>query len=277
MPAQHSAPLPEFSRPPVTEVLISVEFVPIMNWQTPHAGLYWSKIRDRYPLTEVHPPLFPQLDLPSGDIFQTPPPRFEFLTPGADTNRMWFLSQDKTNIVQVQRDRFVINWRSVTGAETYPRFDAAVRPTFLREWAAFLEFLNEASLGVPEIKFCEVSYINDVVKGTDWGELDEAMTFFSFISSKQDRAALGSLETINIAGAFNMPGESGRLNFTLMHALRQRDRAQIIQFALSARGRPATQSHNDMLAWIGAGRECIVRGFAELTTTKAHKHWGRTQ
>jgi hypothetical protein len=36
--AQEPAPLPEFGSPPVSEVALSVEFEPLENWRSTHAG-----------------------------------------------------------------------------------------------------------------------------------------------------------------------------------------------------------------------------------------------
>ena len=68
-----------------------------------------------------------------------------------------------------------------------------------------------------------------------------------------------------------MSDDMGKLNFQIVHALRQNDRKEIIQFILSARGRPPDNSESGIVAWILGAREWIVRGFTELTTDKARK------
>ncbi|HEY8098290.1 MAG TPA: TIGR04255 family protein [Methylobacter sp.] len=275
MPLVQSTPLPEFENPPIDEVAISVEFVPLSGWQMPHAGLYWARIKDRYPHTEVHPPLGPSPELPGGDSFQFAPPRFELVLP--KSNRMWFISEDKVDVIQVQSDRFVMNWRKVAGDEVYPRFDNGIRPRFEREWGEFKRFVKENALGNIEIKNFEISYVNHIVKGREWNTVEEAMGYFSYINKNVDMKFLPSVETMNLTGSFRMPSNKGALSFAILHALRQRDKREIIQFTLTARGKSISSSDEDQMEWICSGRECIVRGFADLTTSEAHKLWRRVE
>ena len=57
-----AGPLPEFDNPPVSEVVLSIEFAPLENWRGPYAGLYWGTIKEEYPDTEVHPALPSQIE-----------------------------------------------------------------------------------------------------------------------------------------------------------------------------------------------------------------------
>lgn len=117
---QGAARLPEFERPPVSEVAISVEFSGIDSWRAGHAGLYWRRIKSEYPASETQPPLPSQIER-----FDQRSPQGPVISMGiVDPNsaRFWFLSGDGTKLVQVQRDRFIINWRKVTGTEVYPRY-----------------------------------------------------------------------------------------------------------------------------------------------------------
>ena len=50
----------------------------------------------------------------------------------------------------------------------------------------------------------------------------------------------------------------------------------IIQFTLTARGRPANDTFDAIGEFFDAGRRKIVIGFTEMTTESMHKAWGRT-
>src|SRR5438132_13880540 len=135
MDAKHLRPLPEFESPPVSEVALSIEFLPLPAWRVSHAGLYWSHIRKDYPHTDVQPPIPSQIEKFGEGLWQPPLLRFEISNP--DVTRSWFITEDRTRLIQIQRDRFVINWRKVHGDEVYPRYDREMRPRFELEWGHF--------------------------------------------------------------------------------------------------------------------------------------------
>src|ERR1035438_10399713 len=49
--------LPDFANPPVAEVVLSVQFEALSRMRAAHFGLFWARIRDRYPRTEERPAL----------------------------------------------------------------------------------------------------------------------------------------------------------------------------------------------------------------------------
>ena len=49
--------LPDFAKPPLAEVALSVQFEPLEKMRTPQIGLLWNDFRQRFPDTEEHPPL----------------------------------------------------------------------------------------------------------------------------------------------------------------------------------------------------------------------------
>lgn len=269
-------PLPEFANPPVSEVAISVTFAPLENWKSAHSGVYWSRIIQKYPLTEVHPPLARQIEV----FDEEPKPiarviQFELATP--DSQRYWFLTDPPVRVVQVQRDRFAINWRKVKGDETYPRYKDELRPRFKEEWNTFVAFLAEQKIGEPSVAQCDVTYVNDILRGEDWNSGSDSLALFSPWWAKGTDGFLPAPETLNIAGSFLMPERCGRLHFTMQRVLRGIDSREAIQLQLIARGKPNSSKIEDILSFMDVGREWIVRGFTDLTSPHAHKLWGRTQ
>ena len=267
--------LPEFENPPVSEVALSVAFSPLPQWQSPHAGLYWGRIRSRYPHTEVHPPIPLQIEQFGDQFWQTPMVRFQIAE--ADIARTWFLAEPKTHIIQVQRDRFITNWRKVEGTETYPRYLKEVRPRFVKEWNEFKEFAAEQNVGEISVQQCEITYINDVIQGEGWSDFREALELFSPQWPGKHDVFLPIPETLSTVGSFRMPGELGRLHFAIQHVRRQIDNRQALQLRLIARGKPNSGSDADVMEWMDIGHEWIVRGFADLTSDRAHDLWKRRQ
>ena len=273
--AQGAGPLPEFENPPVSEVALSVEFEAIDGWRPAHAGLYWARIKSEYPLTEAQPPLASQIESFGERLPQTPAVIFDM----ADANaiRSWFLSDDGTRMIQVQRDRFVVNWRKVIGTEVYPRYEREMRPRFAREWQRFEQFLQEESLGSLSARQCEITYVNDIPRGEGWNTPAERLSLFSPWWGKVSIGFLETPESVNVAGSFRMPHERGRLHFATQNVVRNRDQLEAVQLRLTARGSPEGQDLDGVLSWMDLGREWIVRGFADITSPSAHDRWQRTR
>jgi uncharacterized protein (TIGR04255 family) len=157
-------PLPDFAAPPVTEVVISVQFDPLTALRTPHLGLLWQDFRDRFPKTEEHPPLPPVIE----KFGLLGPPqigvRFETSLP---VPLCWFLNEAGTKLIQVQQDRFVHNWRKIGQSDEYPRYEH-IRKTFEVELGIFCQFLAREQLGELVPNQCEVTYVNQISSGKGW-------------------------------------------------------------------------------------------------------------
>jgi len=265
--------LPEFDNPPVSEVALSVEFIPVDGWKSPYWGLFWGKIREEYPDVQVHHPLRSQIEVFGSDFWADRPP-FQVAISEADLVRFWFLSKPANRLVQVQRDRFITNWRKVTGDEAYPRYINDIRPRFVKEWERFKQFVASQKLGDLTVRQCEVTYINDIPRGEGWDSFADLMRVLSPWSGKTVGKFLPPLETLGMSGSFVMPNEQGRLHFQTQHLRRSIDDREVLQLRLTARGNPETPDDSSVMKWMDLGREWIVRGFKELTTSEAHAFWG---
>jgi len=265
--------LPEFDAPPVSEVALAVEFSPLENWRSTHAGLYWSLISNTYPQSETQPPPPSQIEKYGEDFWVQPAVRVEFVNP--DVSRFWFIADPPTKLIQIQRDRFVINWRQVKGDETYPRYSKEMRPRFEREWNEFKTFVSERKIGTVAVQQCEVTYRNELLQGKGWNAFSESLALFAPWWKDGTDGFLPRPESLSVAGSFRMPGEHGRLHFSAQHVRRPADQREAVQFQLVARGKPASDSNADILNWLDMGHEWVVRGFADLTSEQAHQLWKR--
>ena len=234
--ASQQTPLPEYDNPPVSEVALSIEFAPLEGWRSPHAGLYWGLIKDEYPHTEAQAPLPSQIEKFGEEFWQQSAIRIELANP--DLNRIWFLADPQTRLIQIQRDRFVVNWRKITGNETYPRYEKDIRPRFVREWERFKQFIRDQALGALEIRQCEVTYLNDIPQGEGWRNFSDSLDLLAQCSGRASTQFLPPPETLGIVGSFVMPNERGRLHFTVQHVMRQIDKKEVLQLRLVARGKP---------------------------------------
>src|SRR5688572_27284950 len=109
--------LPDYKNPPVVEVVLSVQFDPLNRLNVAHIGLLWSKFKDRLPLTtERQPiaPIFETFGLPTALQIETT------FTQRVPIPRVWFFNQETTDLIQIQQDRLLRNWRKKDLVCKYP-------------------------------------------------------------------------------------------------------------------------------------------------------------
>jgi uncharacterized protein (TIGR04255 family) len=145
----------EFENPPITELAVSLFHVPLAELKAQHIGIYWTRVRDRYPICQQQTVVVPSESQAS-----------PLLRPVAEETfplpRFWFYSNDQPTLVQVQRDAFMFNWRrSPTSATTYPHYESVIKD-FWREFENYHSFIREITDGksLDPIKRCELNYIN---------------------------------------------------------------------------------------------------------------------
>ena len=250
---------------------MTVAFKPLSGWSSLQAGLFWSTLRGQYPKTETHPPLVMQLEKFGEE--QWTPPGFTFgFDP--DLTRFWLLTEDLTRLIQVQKDHFIINWRKVRGDEVYPRYEKEMRPRFEQEWAVFTKFVSEAIGGAIEPIQCELTYVNDVFRGEGWDNFEDALALFSWWKGTE-RKFLPPANSMSVSVAFDYPDRTGRLHIESRHVRRMTDMKEAFQLKLIARGAPRSSANADILRYMDEAHEWVVKGFADVTSDKAHALWDR--
>src|SRR5579875_1110491 len=230
-------PLPEFERPPVDELVMGIQFAPLPNFHAAHFGLFWTRIREEYPHTEDRAPLGPVIE--SSEI--KPPSSVVEFTAQPLLPRCWFLNEDKTQLILVQRDRFLRNWRQVKGNEPYPRFSRLAHD-FQRAWNEFLTFAGAQGLGPIKVNQCELVYINYIEKGAGWSELGELHGVFPLLRPREQGRFLPPAETLSWQARYRLPEGRGRLYVEMNPIFRGRDMKLVLSFALTARGTPVNES-----------------------------------
>lgn len=267
--------LPDFRKPPLAETVLSLQFEPIQGLTTAHLGLLWSRFREQFPLVEEHPPLLPVLE-----TFGPPShPHVEVtLEERLPVPRIWFLNSRKTELVQVQADRLIHNWREVDGVDPYPRYEP-IRERFRSEVASFEEFLAGEGLIALAINQCEVTYVNHIEPSGIWtrhAELGRVMANWSDTSTAM---FLPEMEDAWLRLRYSIPGPAGepigRLHVTCQPGWKKTDGSPLLVLTLTARGRPLGRGTDDAFGFFDLGREWIVRAFADLTSPDMHRAWER--
>ena len=271
--------LPEFEEPPVVEVAISLQFKALEALRTPHIGLLWNIFRtEGYSRIEEHGELEPAFE----EFEASPVPKVGIRVQAFDDAppppRVWFLNERQNELIQVQRDRLIVNWRRGAHSEPYPRYPHIIE-RFRSALASFIEFVTSEKLGEVVPAQCEVTYVNHMPSGLGWskhGELDRVVT--TWVNHYSDEY-LRTPEDIGFVMRYRMDDETGsalgRLHVVLQPAYRTTDGQPIFVMNLTARGKPEPGDLAGVYQLFDREHEWIVRGFAAITTKHMHGLWRR--
>ena len=267
-------PLPDYEKPPVTEVVIGIQFNNLEKFGPVHAGLYWQRIRKKYPKFEARPPLGfvkesfgvkkETMQESRIEITQFPVPR------------TWFLKDDESRLVQLQSTHFFHNWKKVKREDIYPRYDV-IKEEYKKLWEGFLVFVNEQNLGEVKPNIWELTYVNHIPQGQGWNSLKDIAKLFPCWSGATSENYLPEPENLALSVSYLFPEEKGRLHIKLDQVIRIDDNSEGLRLNLTARGKLDNSDINQILPCFEKGHEWIVRGFTDFTSQEAHNIWGRKE
>ncbi|MBM3214204.1 TIGR04255 family protein [Candidatus Poribacteria bacterium] len=254
-----TAPLPEYGRPPVVEVVCGIAFEPLDGLLVPYLGLLWETFRSDYPICRELPPIAKIVERFGGE-----PSGPEM--PDIRSPLVRFLTSDEQRVVQVQRDRFLCNWKKVDDAQAYPRYPAVI-DCFRRNLDGFEHFLACNGLGALSAIQYELTYVNHIPQGEGWTGTEDIDAVFPALHSAELVARSSShLEAVNCGFSFTLPDIDSRLRVTLANARRRNDNVDILSLDLLVRGLPKDTSREAMWRWFDTAHHAIVKVFSELTS-----------
>ena len=266
-----SGTLPDFAHPPVVEVALGVEFAPL-GFGAIDLGDLRDRWRADYPEVQEQGPLPPSTDEEAGAV-----PVISFGPP--PMNRHWFLSTDRTRLLQVQQDRLVLNWRRAAGDDGYPRYPT-LRDMFRQHLEEFEAFAS--AYGELRIARAEVTYINDLSHPAETVARQEAappappdhLHDFVELWKSVPGHHLGEPSQVQFAATFRRESDRGVLQVRVDPAPRVEDGKMTRLLTLTARGRPTGGSIPEALDFLDEARVDVVTSFVELTTPMMHQRWG---
>jgi len=185
----------------------------------------------------------------------------------------WFFTQDETQLIQVQRNRFTFNWKRGLIDAPYPHYEN-IHPIIGQEWNHFRDFVSSNELGNLDVQQCDISYINHIEKGNGWedyGQLEHVLTVWS--GANRGRT-LPAPENVNIGIRYRMPDGMGRLHVLAEPAIRISDYKEVLQLNLTARGKPLSSDPARIFEWFDSAQSFVAESFVDLTTDHMHSIWG---
>lgn len=265
--------LPEFAKPPVVEVAMGVQFRTLEAFKSPHSGLLWLVYKDDFPKIEELHPLEPSIE-PFGED-RKKPLRLALKIEEPSVPRVLFLNAGGSQLIQIQRDRFLQNWRRRPSEEEYPRYETGLRESFVESFEKFCAFAAREGLGEIVPTQCEVSYFNLVQLEASKVSLPDVLNLVDF-----DRKGdwLPEPENGSLSLRFPMVVDNkqiGRLHVSAEPGFLATDGKPVLRLNLTARGLPLGEGREGIMRFLDLGREWVVRGFTSITTERMHQLWGR--
>jgi uncharacterized protein (TIGR04255 family) len=237
-----------------------------------HLGLLWERFYDEFPSLQE----LPTIDTPEEDFGpgQSRTITVQLMGP-APVPRHWFLSRDNTRVIQVQADRFILNWRQMRTGESYPHYES-LRREFEQHYVTFAEFLASRGLGTATIRQAEVTYVNRIVVN----QPDYSKGLSGVLRNWQPKYGpeapfLSDADDIRLVERHIVRDSEGP--YARLYISAEPAGAQAL-VNLTMRGRP--RGGTDLRAALGffdIGRDRIVRGFTAVTTERMHALWRRTK
>jgi uncharacterized protein (TIGR04255 family) len=263
--------LPEFEAPPVTEVILGVQFQRISALDTPRmvefGDAHYARggRRSAWSQQPHVPGVIERFGVPARPeaalrlSLEQAPPRMRVV---------FILDEEETCAVQLQDTALIRNWRKVKRDHLYPRFESIIAD-YERDLERLAAFVAEQEWGELRIVQAEVTYLNLIpAEG-----LRVSDVFVPWTESD-----LGEADTVDLTASHRIDGSSGpvgRLHVNLSTGWSS-DREALYVLSLTARGAPEQEPIAGALDLLRVGRERIVRGFTALTTPKMHALWRRT-
>ncbi|MDP2200824.1 MAG: TIGR04255 family protein [Methylicorpusculum sp.] len=272
-----SGPLPSFKTPPLNEVILTVQYDTIEAFNIATYGLLWEKFKAEFPKIEHYLPVEQNVERIGGRHLISEFPRFKVMSPflAPPLPRAWFLSESTQELLQIQNDRFSMNWRRIDEQNNeYPHYENYLRSKFLDNLNVLSAFYKENGVGELVPNQCEISYINHVAIPSAHKDLGK---LFLGWSDNYDISDIADLEDVDINIKHivkNNAGEFiGRLHIRVSPAFSISNYNPIYLIELTVRGHPLGRDIKDVISFMDLGREKIVRAFAKITTNEMHETW----
>jgi uncharacterized protein (TIGR04255 family) len=261
-----------FARPPVNEVVLSIQFANQASDDAMLLAEFWPRIKSRFPTLERQPPIASVVE----DFSSPPKPgsiELEF-GPQAFPQRYWCISEPGNDLIQFQKDRFLINWRKQGDDIPYPRYE------HVREGFSELAPIFQEAVSAPlEITQCEITYINQINASPESGfghmELSRVLRLFKDQISLE---AVPAAEDTQFQSRHVLRHDDeepfGRFYISASPGFRNSDNAPVYGVTLMSRGAPTTPDLDGAIGFFDDGHDRIVRTFKEITTEDMHQEWG---
>jgi uncharacterized protein (TIGR04255 family) len=257
------AATPSYERPPIVELGIGVFFAKPDALSSAHFGRFWSEVAGEFPACEDHAPVGPPQDwATSKEGFPVP--------------RVWFFAPNKARIVQIQANRFYLNWRRIADEDSYPRFSAHSQQT-LGYWKRFADFIARECGQPPTTIGAEVLKVSQIAEGEGWKGLQSVPTLFPVANIP---GIAGVWDVSGFAMSFAMSIEGRKVQADLKSVHKSDDKTKrLLQLEVRVPIEDVESSLDEvgtLAAKLRQGNETANLAFTALASSTTNQLWKRT-
>jgi len=265
----HDQGLPEYTRPPVVEVALAIQFGAAIGYKARDLAEIADHWKDECPEVEERTPL-PMMGFGS----ESPDVMLD-VDDGTDVPRLWLQNGSGDRVVQLQQDRIVVNWKQESGQGTYPRY-GSIREALRGAWRKLEMAVGGLGLQQPQPSVCEAQYINHLGPDQGWFSTEDTARLIAPWKGTMSDDFLPPNSHGMFLLHFHLPDQRGWLNIEGWPANHVTNEKMLV-LNLTARGRASSPDLTSALDFMDLAHEWIVRGFTSVTTSEAHKIWERTR
>lgn len=260
---------PKYKKPPVVEVALGVQFLPLAGLTSGHLGRFWAELGDEWP-TARNGVLIPD----AHESFGKAPPGWPTglsvqFTDGSETGRIQVANKTADRMVQLQPTRLHYNWRKVEAA--YPHYDD-VAEGFFSAWERLRDFAGRYDLGAVVANQWELTYIDLVPKGTLWSTPAEWHEVFPGLFPEPVTVPGVTLEARGGSLRYEIGNRNGRL-YVSSAVGESRDAEQGLYVNFTARGPLHGEESDSLRQGLELGHQAIGQAFELLASEKAKEFW----
>ena len=248
-----------FENPPINEVVVSTYFNPqLVDLQPEHIGLFWGEIKEDFPSVHQQPPVGDTTILTSRELFPMP--------------RYWFIAEDGINLIQIQRNAFMFNWRR--RKDEYPGFHNHIKPAFDKYYDIFSEFIRREIKNDLSVDLCELAYVNTLERCEYWSGPQDTMKVIPSFSIMHSGIDASESLWFNRQDAYEV--SSGlQLNIGIRSGVvrEQQQNTPALVFEIKAGGRPGRVEKPKADRWFERAHDAITQCFLGITSRDIQDHY----
>lgn len=260
----------EWKRPPVIEVVLGVQFAPLVHFNNGHLGWFWREMKRDYPNATDAAPIQTAVES-FGDEPEFGFPGIGFAPSRGDSRLRMTPAGDPSRMIQVQNGWLVVNWMKREG-QPYPGYAEVLRE-FERALDAFKTFIAAEKLGTVTPNLWEVTYIDHFPRGTVWQDYTDVPKALPGLLGAV-KTPRGQLDALTATWSFRLLPSPGRLNVSLQTARSAADPPiDLLVMTSTARGPISAAKPGSLVDSLNFGKAGVVDTFMAVTSDEAQAYW----
>ncbi|HNP35394.1 MAG TPA: TIGR04255 family protein [Woeseiaceae bacterium] len=248
----------KFKKPPLNEIVFQVIFPELVGFGGAHIGLFWSEFRDRFPTIQSAPrvELAKSFNLANGVLPE---------------NRIWLIHKDNSQVIQIQDDRFMFNWRDVGEETTYPGFDA-LYPIFKEYFSAFIDFLESEEKAPKFVTGFELNYVNHIYPDVweDWSDIGEIFPAFNWRSNP---SPMPDIKGFRYFMQSTLDDDIGELTVTIDSRTHKKTSSPLVNFEIKVTGGKRELEVESLDAVFLPAHDGLVDTLVSMVSEKVRASW----